>query len=145
MTKKILAILASTAFLFGMTAGTAAAAPPCKWSGCEGWDPQASGCAASGVNMDTRYSQYGSQVELRFSTECRAFWVRIARSSQVHYVTGLVQGHHGRYRQDAPATTGVSWSRMMFDGSNQACVTEWWNGVVYPAASECTMIVQSRG
>ncbi|SEQ33181.1 Protein of unknown function [Lentzea xinjiangensis] len=145
MTKKILSVIATAAFLFGMTTGNAAAAPACKWQGCTGWDPQSSGCAASGVNMDTRYSQYGSQVELRFSTECRAFWVRIARSSGVHYATGLVEGWQGRDRQDAPATTGITWSPMMFDGSVHACVTEWWNGVVSPAASECTMVVQSRG
>lgn len=77
--------------------------------------------------MHTAYSQYGSQVELCFSTECRAFRVRVPRSSQASFVSGLVEGLQWRDRQDAPGSTGVSWSPMMWDGTVHACVTEWWS------------------
>jgi transcriptional regulator with XRE-family HTH domain len=64
--------------LFGMT-------PPCSGNGCNGQDPEISGCAKVSVTVDGRdipepkSDAVVGMVELRYSQACQTNWVRITR------------------------------------------------------------------
>ena len=80
-----LGALATTAVLaLGMlTAGTVAQSRPalaasCNGSSCDFVDPQASGCSADAVTLDSVSTTGGFVVQLRWSKTCHAGWARSA-------------------------------------------------------------------
>ncbi|MFL6161511.1 MAG: DUF2690 domain-containing protein [Jatrophihabitantaceae bacterium] len=49
----------------------------CSGYGCDGTDPQSSGCAATAETVASAWVNYPySKVELRYSTACRTTWAR---------------------------------------------------------------------
>lgn len=59
-------------------------AASCSGSGCNGLDPQATGCATGAITVETKtITQNGSsiKVELRWSSTCQTNWSRVTNTS----------------------------------------------------------------
>ncbi|TDW90155.1 uncharacterized protein DUF2690 [Kribbella pratensis] len=55
-----------------------AAAAPCTYAGCNGLDPETTGCSNDAVTKLDLITTYGLYLaELRWSPSCHAFWTRI--------------------------------------------------------------------
>jgi hypothetical protein len=71
----------------GVATAPAAAAATCHGYSCTGQDPEATGCAADAQTV-REYNTGGIRVQLRFSIQCQAGWVRaIAPQDDYRYLT----------------------------------------------------------
>lgn len=104
-------------------ASRVAYAAACWDVGCNGFDPQATGCSSTGVTVDGRdgeYPQYAYWVQLRYSTGCGANWGRTqATSYNICFGTGnpFCSGVHFQ-------ASGVGWSAE-YDGTWQDLDVHW--------------------
>ncbi|WP_432944222.1 DUF2690 domain-containing protein [Kribbella sp. CA-253562] len=81
--KRVTGILATLAFAAaGLVATTqpSFAAPPCTYHGCNGKDPQTTGCA-NGAVTKKELTAYFTKGELRYSPTCHTYWTRITTPS----------------------------------------------------------------
>jgi Protein of unknown function (DUF2690) len=147
MTRRIsaaLILLSAVASVLLAAPSQAAAGPPdapvsiavtCSGSSCDHKDPYNSGCAASGINVNSRSTAKGT-FYLRYSTVCRTNWIYTPNYS------GGSTAWHGKLelavwdvprnvvdRFLAPATRGVHYGNMVYSpGSNCAWGFADWSG-----------------
>jgi hypothetical protein len=60
----------------GAASSAALAAVACTTTGCNGRDPQSSGCSADARTLDSGKAKNGIWIELRYSPACYAVWTR---------------------------------------------------------------------
>jgi hypothetical protein len=102
-TRRTLSVLfMSVLVLIGtIVASPSASAVTCYGDYCSGKDPQATGCAASGVTVaaidayfDTTFGRvavYGGRLELRWSPTCKTNWARFAPQAGTSYQLQAIQ------------------------------------------------------
>ncbi|MET9269726.1 DUF2690 domain-containing protein [Kribbella sp. NPDC003557] len=72
-----------------------ALAAPCTYAGCNGLDPETTGCSNDAVTKLDLLTTYGGyRAELRWSPSCHAFWTRVSPAAaegvegQYAYIAG---------------------------------------------------------
>lgn len=107
----------------------------CLGAGCDGLDPDATGCSAGARKIASASHRDGGEVELRWSERCHTKWARVTRA--------------GRYETSAwletisyDPTTIVSGS-----GDDQVSRLMWSNMIYSPGQplSACTYITYCSG
>ena len=88
--------LAGVTALVAITGLTAAApsasAASCSGTGCNGKNPQTTGCVSDAVTVSNAHASDGHYIELRYSKKCKALWVRGDHFSTVK----LEAGHYDK-------------------------------------------------
>lgn len=124
--KTVCAAITAVAALVGSSAlGTSTAmAAPCTYAGCNGKDPQATGCGNDAVTKLEFSINIAVRVQLRWSPTCHAFWTRVVTApenngqGQYGYIAGGSYDANGKavtqivYRGDSTGA-GPSWTKMI--------------------------------
>jgi hypothetical protein len=102
-----------------------ALAAPCTYAGCNGLDPETTGCSNDAVTKLDLLSYYGGYIaELRWSPSCHAFWTRLRYDSstsggdgQYAYIAGGVYDSSGHPVTQIVYTSnprgGPQWTKMI--------------------------------
>lgn len=73
----------------GLTAAAPQAlAASCSGTGCNGKNPQTTGCVGDAVTVSNAHASDGHYIELRYSKACKALWVRGDHFSTVKLEAG---------------------------------------------------------
>jgi uncharacterized protein DUF2690 len=114
------AAVAGTAALGSLPAQAA----PCTYAGCNGLDPQTTGCSNDAVTKLDLVAGIGILAELRWSPSCHTFWTRLrwnpenGGQGQQAYIAGGVYDANGKPVTKIVYTTaadgsGPTWTRMI--------------------------------
>jgi hypothetical protein len=133
----ILAVLTASAISAGTFLATPASAQPrghCYGSGCNGQDPQSTGCATDTVDNPTWTSPPLTQINgqgvtlyLRYSPLCNSNWARLVVNDPAFPLNSLwVENQNGNRSYFSNQSGSSLWSGMV-DGSvaARACVEYW--------------------
>lgn len=83
----LLALIVLSSFMIQVPVSTYAAT--CSGTGCNGKDPQSSGCASGATTVATAYFT-GGYVELRWSATCQTNWARVVSTSGNKYLKAYI-------------------------------------------------------
>ena len=82
-------------------AATDSVTASCTYNGCTTKDPQATGCSSGSQTVKNFATAAGVRVELRYSSACKAYWVRTSSScvplNRPYMETGYID-YYGSYR-----------------------------------------------
>lgn len=90
----------------------------CSGSGCDGRDPEVTGCAASAVTVDSVTTSFGT-FDLRFSRTCQTNWVRTnnfsgGASELGMDVEDIQRGIYILFDSSSPGAAGTHFGNMVF-------------------------------
>ena len=113
ITKRMLrlgvAVMVAATGWAGFATPSALAAPPCTYAGCNGKDPETTGCGKDAVTKDSLQASL-ILAELRWSPSCHAFWTRIrwdpANGGIGQYA--LIQG--GKWNENGDPTAMITYT-----------------------------------
>lgn len=121
------ALLSMGSIAFGAPQARAAT---CSGYGCDGRDPDATGCSsgaytANSVNVyDFNHgNQYLGTIELRYSPACGTNWSRVTSAVGVTYLQAIVQRMSDHVYYNDQGNYLVVWSDMVYAPTVRACAT----------------------
>jgi hypothetical protein len=139
-------VLLSCLVMTGATATVVAAttspalAATCSGNGCNGTDPQATGCSANAITLSSarmitiRSGGDVGSIEMRYSRTCRTQWIRV--TSRITDCSGDPCTNMARIRRPAGADGGaISYQDNGRPGSGQ--VSQWSRQVYTPSTRSC--------
>ena len=141
MNKRLAILLATVFTLGGMALAAPASAATCSGNGCNGQDPQASGCSANAITLSSarlltpQGGNVGS-IEMRYSRICGTQWIRVnssitscsphpcANMARIRRPAGpdgpaIAYEDYGRPGAGQPS----QWSRMVYTPNTRSCGT----------------------
>ncbi|MEQ0557920.1 DUF2690 domain-containing protein [Amycolatopsis sp. NEAU-NG30] len=123
----VLALLLTTLAVQPAQAGAATVAPQklaaaCVHSGCQGLDPQSTGCSASASTIESFTAYWGDLVEIRHSYDCGAYWARVQSSRDNRdFRTAMQTGRSDGSIVHEEVVTGNCWP----NGTGIPCDPVW--------------------
>ena len=141
--RRLTSVLASLTLATGalFSAGSPAQAATCATYGCDGKNPETTGCSTSSVSSPLTVSAgYGDwYLELRRSSGCGAYWARVRNYHHVTYESATISVDR---RANHNGATGYQ-TKQVFHGQAVAYTNMWGRagGYTYRA---CITFDQSR-
>lgn len=104
----------------------------CSKGGCNGLDPNVTGCDLNAKTLSTRNFAQG-KLELRYSNTCETKWAKVTRNDGSMLSTAWVQTSDGTGKPTTIDTVVWSymWSNMYYSNSMKACA------IIYPCSGDC--------
>ncbi|MCL2585276.1 MAG: YjfA family protein [Streptosporangiales bacterium] len=131
ITRVALTALLATPALIATQTTTASAATTtasCSGNGCDGRNPNSTGCSATAITaeevevVDSSSGADDGELQLRYSTACRTTWARfVAPSAQILVATIRVVRNHNQLDFQADSGGAISYSSTLgqyFDYTN---------------------------
>lgn len=122
----------------------APAAVTCTGSGCDGTNPETTGCAASAITAEFANIYYQGvivgTVELRYSTTCRTAWARIYSTTYNRMDATVHRNSDGKIALCSGIASWVSglgyscYSPQLYDHNSAGTVTSYAQGSVGPSS-----------
>jgi hypothetical protein len=133
----LLAFLSTTASQ--ISTPTPAYAVGCAGSGCDGKDPQASGCNDSRTYTTRTYQNHNintgawvATTELRWSPTCQTNWVRVTSRGGVVGMGALADRTSDARRVSMSGNYQVGWTDMLYAPTTTVCGVGWINNSTAP-------------
>lgn len=105
---------------FSAVGTVSATAAPCTYKGCNGKDPQTTGCANDAVTKDEFSMDILIRVQLRWSPSCHAFWTRVVVDPE-----NAGQGQHPYIAGGGYDSSGHRVTQIVFKGDYTGQLPPW--------------------